>query len=113
VWGRFQALSTLTWLPFEPAVKEAFRRNKAQSIVLEHTDLTDSPQIGVGWEEWGLTVCARYPASTGGTTVYLFDGETLCDREYFTDLQEARTFGSLLKPGGRLGILEPRNSQVR
>lgn len=96
---RFQKLSTLERLPFEPVIKEAFRRNKAQTIILEYTPSVGKREIGIGQGVRGSAVWVRYPELPGSSTmVYRFEGEKLLDKEHFNNLEEARVFGDLLDP---------------
>ena len=114
---RFQALSTLEQLPFELAVKEAFRQNKAQTIILERVGPAEKREIKISQEAWGTAVWVRLPSpQDGGTVVCRFEGEKLLDREYFANLPEVRAFGDILSnpaPGGTLGILETSDRQIR
>ncbi len=111
---RFQALSTLERLPFEPDVKEAFRQSKAQAIVLECTsrDPVGEREIEISRQSWGLAVWVRYPGLPGGgAMVYRFEGEQLCDKEHFADREEARALGGLLatsNSGGSLAVFTAR-----
>lgn len=96
---RFNDLATLDHLPVSDAIKTAFRKNNAQTIVLEATSLEpDGPQeIEITTETWGPAVWVRYPGLPGGgTMVYRFQGERLADKEHFGDAEQARQLGELI-----------------
>jgi hypothetical protein len=111
---RFRALSTLERLPFEPEIKEAFRQNKAQAIVLECTsrDPVGEREIEISRQSWGSAVWVRYPGLPGGGAMaYRFEGEQLCDKEHFASREEARALGGLLatsNSGGSLAVFTAR-----
>jgi len=111
---RFRALSTLERLPFEPEIKAAFRQNGAQAIVLECTsqDPVGEREIEISQQNWGLAVWVRYPGLPGGgTMVYRFEGEQLCDKEHFANREQARALGGLLatsNSGGSLAVFRAR-----
>lgn len=95
--ARFQALSTLEHLPFEPPVKRAFRRSGAQTIVLEYDERVQKSEIQVGQEREGGTMWVRCPGLPGGgTMVYRFEGERLVDKEQFGDREDAQALSDWL-----------------
>ncbi len=111
---RFQSLSTLERLPFEPEIKAAFRQNKAQAIVLECTsrDPVGEREIEISRQSWGSAVWVRYPGLPGGGAMaYRFEGEQLCDKEHFADREQAQALGGLLatsNSGGNLAVFTAR-----
>jgi hypothetical protein len=95
--ARFRALSTLEHLPFEPSVKQAFRRSGVQTIVLEYDERAQEPEIRAGQKREGETVWVRYPGLPGGgTMVYRFEGERLVDKEQFGDREDAQVLSDWL-----------------